>query len=205
MLYIHTYTFNIKYPPLLHRGWGMSWKLSLTLSQLGTKSLHVNACGWIFISAITQHETKLQKKSASVFLLIRRAKIKISNALAVHPVVPVGGREMGPLHRHQLDDSTLVLWKREKGGKEDQRLLQHHVLFSVFLSSAHSLPAFSKRNVRPEVCVLYSSTQIRLVPDLGNINNSLEMYVCEWVGVQQLAPEAPGEYKEWKSRSKWQD
>lgn len=123
------------------------------------------------------------KESLSPFFsLSHRTKNikKINNRPVVHPCVSVGGREMGLLLLHQLDDSSLVLWKRDKEGKEDQRPLQHHVLFSVSLSSAHSSPAFSKRNVRPEVCVLYSSTQIRLVPDLGNINNSLERYVCEW-------------------------
>lgn len=54
------------------------------------------------------------------------------------------------------------------------------MFYSLSLSAALTVGhAFSKRNVRPEVCVLCSSTQIRLVSDLGNINNSLERYVCE--------------------------
>lgn len=67
------------------------------------------------------------------------------------------------------------------------------MFYSLSLSAALTVRlAFSKRNVRPEVCVLYSSTQIRLVPDLANINNSLERDVCEQ-GCNSLLFEHPRE------------
>lgn len=70
----------------------------------------------------------------------------------------------------------------EKEKRRERKIKGHRstMFYFLSLSRAHSLPAFSKRNVRPEVCVLNSSTKSRLGPDLGNINNSLERYVCEW-------------------------
>lgn len=65
--------------------------------------------------------------------------------------------------------------ERKGGERKIKGRCKRNVLFSVSLSARL---AFSKRNVRPEVCVLYSSTQIRLVPDLAGINNSLERCVC---------------------------
>lgn len=121
----------------------------------------------------------MKQNSKGNLFPISYAHKKINN-LPVHPGVPVGGRKMGPLLWHQLDDSSLVLWKR-KGGERKIKGRCSTMFYSLSLSAAFTVRlAFSKRNVRPEVCVLYSSTQIRLVPDLGNINNSLERYVCEY-------------------------
>lgn len=66
---------HLKYKMLSYLDqWEMSWNTSLTLSQLGTKSLHIYARRWIFISAITQHETQLQRKSVSVLLTLAQNK-----------------------------------------------------------------------------------------------------------------------------------
>lgn len=71
-------------------------------------------------------------------------------------------------------------FEKEKRGERKIKGRCSTMFYSLSLSAALTVGhAFSKRNVRPEVCVLCSSTQIRLVSDLGNINNSLERYVCE--------------------------
>lgn len=70
-------------------------------------------------------------------------------------------------------------FEKEKRGERKIKGRCSTMFYSLSLAAALTVGhAFSKRNVRPEVCVLCSSTQIRLVPDLGNMNNSLERCVC---------------------------
>lgn len=159
----------------------MSWNISLTLSQLGTKSLHIYACRWIFISAITQHETKLQRKSISGFLLSHRTEMKINNPLVVHPGVPVFDVERrGPYCGVSWATPQWSPLKTKKGGKGRSKAVAA-ACFILCLSQQHSQFACLRREKCQTrgLCTL-NSTQIRLVLDLGNINNSLERYMCEW-------------------------
>lgn len=153
------------------------WNISLTLSQLGTKSSHIYSCGWISSSAITQHETKLQRaclQCRAIALAQSRNQDKYRAGRASRGAR--GGRGTWP---GSDIGWTAPRWCFEKEKRKERKIKEccSAMFYSLFLPAA---PAFSKWNVRPEVCVLYSSTQIRLVPDLGNINNSLERCACEW-------------------------
>lgn len=154
-----TFTSRASRASLQHIGWERSRNISLT--RLGTKSSHIYARRRIFISAITQHETKLQRKTVSDFFFffsLTTNKInQINNPVRSSPGCLLVAEQRGPLLGHQLDDSSLLLWKREKGLVQggDQRPLQQHVLFSVSLRSTHSSPRLQQEKCQTSgLCTL---------------------------------------------------
>lgn len=73
------------------------------------------------------------------------------------------------------------LEKRKRGERKIKGPPRQHLLFSVSLSAPSSqLAAPLAREMSDlKVCVLCASTQIRRVPDLGRMNNYLEMCASE--------------------------
>lgn len=70
-------------------------------------------------------------------------------------------------------------FEKEKRSRKKIKGQSSTMFYSVSLSAVLTAScAFSKRNVRPDVCVLCSPTQISLVPDLGFLLSCMGMPAC---------------------------
>lgn len=75
-------------------------------------------------------------------------------------------------------------FEKEKRGRKKIKGQSSTMFYSLSLSAVLTVScAFSKRNVRPDVCVLCSPTQISLVPDLGFLFSCMGMPECNTFSV----------------------